>query len=621
MAEAPSDRSINPQLQPGEKLGNYQVLRLLGQGGMGEVFEAKHLYIERRAAIKVLHSELCQNQQFRTRFLNEARAVNLIKHPGLVEIYEYGLKDDGTAYIVMEYLEGEALSRRIKRAVHGIGSAALPICRQIAIAIAAAHAKNIVHRDLKPDNVMLVSEPDRSLRVKVLDFGIAKLSDSSDGKAQTETGAVIGTPAYMAPEQCVGLSSIDGKADVYALGMILYELLSGTSPFDAQHGFDYMAAHVRGTPRPILDAVPELPAELANLVHAMIAKDKEERPDMMTVALLIEQIEADLPTLWPAATADLASDSTLHAGPRDRVTGPIPKVTGGRLSREGMPQLRPSRELNAIQNRPSRELNAIQNRPSRELTPVGQVGRDDLAHGHTLPAMASQSSGLRSKSKSLATGQTLPALAPDSVSASSVSGVNTAKDSAAISAVSSVSESVPLRGLGRPGPIVLLLTLSTMGIALVAFLVLRRTPIPEKSQTPQVVAAPRLVKWVVRSHPTGAEVVRSDGQILGNTPWQIERPADLGESLLTLRLALHRDKVIVLSHSADVVTEVLLEARTPASPATVEPLNPTNPSAGKSAGKSASKSAKSRKSSTARKGHGSNGKAAGSDGEVKLLMD
>jgi serine/threonine protein kinase len=179
MAEAPSDRSINPQLQPGEKLGNYQVLRLLGQGGMGEVFEAKHLYIERRAAIKVLHSELCQNQQFRTRFLNEARAVNLIKHPGLVEIYEYGLKDDGTAYIVMEYLEGEALSRRIKRAVHGIGSEALPICRQIAIAIAAAHAKNIVHRDLKPDNVMLVSEPDRSLRVKVLDFGIANITQTN----------------------------------------------------------------------------------------------------------------------------------------------------------------------------------------------------------------------------------------------------------------------------------------------------------------------------------------------------------------------------------------------------------------------------------------------------------
>lgn len=143
--------SGNVLLQAGQKVGNYRVVRQLGQGGMGAVFEAVHHYIERRAAIKVLHPDLSQNPQFRTRFLNEARAVNLIKHPGLVEIFEFGLLDDGTAYIIMEFLEGESLARRLLRFPRGLGDEALIIARQIAQAMTAVHQKDIVHRDLKPD--------------------------------------------------------------------------------------------------------------------------------------------------------------------------------------------------------------------------------------------------------------------------------------------------------------------------------------------------------------------------------------------------------------------------------------------------------------------------------------
>ena len=133
-------------LQPGARVGNYRIVRLLGKGGMGAVYEAAHLYIERRAAIKVLHAQLSHKNELRTRFLNEARAVNLIKHPGLVEIFEFGLLDDGTAYIVMEFLQGESLEEHIRQHPHGLGNAALPFAFEIAQAMVAAHQKGIVHR-------------------------------------------------------------------------------------------------------------------------------------------------------------------------------------------------------------------------------------------------------------------------------------------------------------------------------------------------------------------------------------------------------------------------------------------------------------------------------------------
>jgi len=134
-------------IKPGQHLGNYRIVRPLGQGGMGSVYEAEHQYIDRKGAVKVLHPDLSQNPQFASRFLNEARAVNLIKHPGLVEIFEFGLLADGTAYIIMELLRGVSLSELMRRSPGGLGNAALPICRQLAQAMAAAHQKGIVHRE------------------------------------------------------------------------------------------------------------------------------------------------------------------------------------------------------------------------------------------------------------------------------------------------------------------------------------------------------------------------------------------------------------------------------------------------------------------------------------------
>src|SRR5689334_4401433 len=185
----------------GSVIGQYRVTGVLGEGGMGVVYAAEHTLLGRPAALKLLLPELSSKQDIVQRFFNEARAATAIRHPGIVEIYDFGWTNEGAAYIVMELLQGETLRARRARGPMP-WSAALAITRQIAGALGAAHAKGIVHRDLKPDNIFLVPDPEvpGGERIKLLDFGIAKLAGQAVGQHMTRTGAVIGTPTYMAPE-------------------------------------------------------------------------------------------------------------------------------------------------------------------------------------------------------------------------------------------------------------------------------------------------------------------------------------------------------------------------------------------------------------------------------------
>ena len=220
----------------GQHIGQYQLVRLLGEGGMGIVYEAVQADLGRRVAIKVLRAEYAAHPQVARRFRNEARAVHIVRHPGLVDIYELGCLDEGGAFIVMEYLEGEPLGRRLHRMGAMALRDAIRVARQIASPLAAAHARAVVHRDLKPENVMIVADPEvpGGERIKVLDFGIAKLLDDQSGlqpEARTRTGMVIGTPRYMAPEQCHGGGAVNAAVDVYALGVVLFEMLAGRRPF------------------------------------------------------------------------------------------------------------------------------------------------------------------------------------------------------------------------------------------------------------------------------------------------------------------------------------------------------------------------------------------------------
>jgi serine/threonine protein kinase len=207
-----------------ERIGPYRIIRLLGKGGMGAVYEGLHEAIERRVAIKVLHAELGRRSDIATRFINEARAVNRIDHPGLVQVSDYGQLPDGMAYIVMEYLKGETLGQRLKRVAARLPAMdVIRLGRQLCTALAAAHEKEIVHRDLKPDNIMIIPNPDvpGGEQIKILDFGIAKLTEAETGtsEAHTRADALLGTPRYMSPEQCRGGASLDAKSDVYSLGV------------------------------------------------------------------------------------------------------------------------------------------------------------------------------------------------------------------------------------------------------------------------------------------------------------------------------------------------------------------------------------------------------------------
>ena len=273
----------------GQVIGQYRVTGVLGEGGMGIVYAAQHTLLDRPAAIKVLLPKLSGEQEIVHRFFNEARAATAIRHPGIVEVYDFGWTQDGAAFIVMEYLQGESLRARCKRGPIR-WSTSLALARQVAGALAAAHAKGIVHRDLKPDNIFLVpdSEVPGGERIKLLDFGIAKLAGPSSGQHKTRTGMVIGTPAYMAPEQCRGIA-VDGRADLYALGCILFELCTGEPPFFGEGEGDVLVAHI-STPPPKMDTLASgIPKEVDSLVQRLLAKAPADR--IQTADELIQLID------------------------------------------------------------------------------------------------------------------------------------------------------------------------------------------------------------------------------------------------------------------------------------------------------------------------------------------
>ncbi|HWU90906.1 MAG TPA: serine/threonine-protein kinase, partial [Kofleriaceae bacterium] len=268
---------MNANDMKGQVIGQYRVTGVLGEGGMGVVYAAEHTLLGRPAAVKVLLPELSRNQEVVTRFFNEARSATAIRHPGIVEIYDFGWMPDGAAFIVMERLEGETLRTRRERAPMP-WSAALAVTRQIAGALGAAHAKGIVHRDLKPDNIFLVPDPEvpGGERIKLLDFGIAKLAGSSPGQHKTRTGMVMGTPTYMAPEQCRGVA-VDSRADLYSLGCILFELCAGRPPFVGEGEGDVLAAHIHMPPPALGSAARDVPKEVELLVGRLLAKAPLER--------------------------------------------------------------------------------------------------------------------------------------------------------------------------------------------------------------------------------------------------------------------------------------------------------------------------------------------------------
>jgi len=258
-------------------VGGYVLVKQIGAGGMGEVWLAEHVMLGRRAAMKFLHASIARRNELVTRFFNEARAATTIADPGIVQVFDFGHADDGSAYIVMELLEGETLEQRCRRSGTISVADALRITRQIANTLVAAHARGIVHRDLKPENIFLV--PDAEVaggeRVKLVDFGIAKLS--TDAGLKTQTSAVMGTPAFMSPEQCRGAGVVDHRADIYSLGCVLFAILTGRPPFVADGAGELIVMHMTQPPPRASSASPHVPPAIDALIARCLAKDPAQR--------------------------------------------------------------------------------------------------------------------------------------------------------------------------------------------------------------------------------------------------------------------------------------------------------------------------------------------------------
>jgi len=289
----------------GETLGSYEVRKRIGEGGMGEVYLAEHKHMGRMAAIKVLRPQFSGEAELVGRFFAEARSTNLVKHPGIVQVYDCAVHTNGRAYIVMEYLEGQTLGAALEQL--GCVDEVMTIVDlswQIATALQAAHNKDIIHRDLKPDNIFLTFQPEQgpSPVVKILDFGIAKLLHSK--VKATQTGSMLGTPLYMSPEQGRGAGLVDHRTDIYSLGCIMFELYSGHPPFSGSSVEDVLAAHMTMQPPP-LTGITDLSPKLATVVLRLLTKNRRNHhftPSYASVSRLTLIPPAILPIAPPMKT-------------------------------------------------------------------------------------------------------------------------------------------------------------------------------------------------------------------------------------------------------------------------------------------------------------------------------
>jgi serine/threonine protein kinase len=303
----------------GTLLGNYRVVEQLSEGGMGVVYIGHHETLGRRVVVKVLQRELCNDADMVQRFFNEARAATAIRSPGIVQVFDFGHTPDQRAYFVMELLEGESLSARLKRQ-RCDAVACCRLGRQVANVLHAAHAAGIVHRDLKPPNLFLVPDPEVAggERVKVLDFGIAKLAgEARTAGIHTGTGLVMGTPFYMSPEQCRSAAVADARSDIYSLGCILFEIACGRPPFVFAGVGDIVAAHLHEAPPYPQNLAPDIPAGLSALIARMLAKHPDSRPQTMAaVGQALDDILRELeaaPAARPSSRRAPTADPTAGA--------------------------------------------------------------------------------------------------------------------------------------------------------------------------------------------------------------------------------------------------------------------------------------------------------------------
>jgi tRNA A-37 threonylcarbamoyl transferase component Bud32 len=458
----------------GTRVGNYEIKEKLGEGGMGAVYMGEHPLIGKRVAVKVLLDELVANETLVTRFFNEAKAANDIRHQNIVDIVDFGkLEKEGggkIVYLVMELLEGQSLATRLdtKRLTF---DETRHVLQQCCSGLAASHAKGIIHRDLKPDNLFLVKRGSDENFVKILDFGIAKLTAVASTNAKTRTGTLIGTPAYMSPEQCAGRGNIDARSDIYALGIVMYEMLTGHVPFKGEGFGDIVVAQLTETPKKPSELRKDIPPALDAIVMKAIEKEMEGRFQSMEefgVALSDPETFANSPGAVAYFGAVAAAPTTSVAAINDAPSGAVAAQRSGT----------DAQTIVASKKKPNTTLSGAASESAvREPAPAGKGGRRIAIIG----------------------------------------------GGTALLAAAAVVAALKLGGGGGA---------ATAPAATVT----APTPAPT-TIAPAVAPKPiEQVEVAVKSDPAGAQVVRTDGVIVGATPVTIK--LDKGSAPLEVQLNL-----------------------------------------------------------------------------------
>ena len=299
----------------GRTLGDYQLLRRLGRGGMADVYLAQQTSLRRQVAIKVLKADLAQDDGYVRRFHHEAQAAAALVHPNIVQIFEVG-EAEGVHFIAQEYVRGQNLKQFISRNGATDPLMAVNVIRQVASALQKAAQMAVVHRDIKPENIMLATTGE----VKVTDFGLARITDNAQQNELTQIGITLGTPLYMSPEQVEG-SSVDARSDIYSLGITSYHMLAGRPPYEGETALSIAVQHVKQDPTNLRDIRPDLVDELINMVHKMMAKRPEDRYDSAAALLKdLRKIPIDFDGDWDELIDQLAIED--HGG---RVQDTIPQ--------------------------------------------------------------------------------------------------------------------------------------------------------------------------------------------------------------------------------------------------------------------------------------------------------